>query len=189
MLQKISREDCLMRYPVFPLRHYDEASDEEECYYLKVISGTWMELGVDSGENLTTRLAQELTSLFACLKVEKLIFLGDTGQSWITKQGSKRKDYLPFTQAVDYFIHHHIENAFNGAVIVDKGELGTFLYHFYTLVRCDASLTYFHFIDNNQQFLGTIHYSGQIRIDTFDKAASLLLEGQIVNTEFRVVAK
>lgn len=188
MLQKISREDCLQKYPVFPLRHYNKVTDEENFFYPQVILGKWMELGIDQDDTFSTKLAQELTSLITALGVESLIFLGDTEQYWISKQGSKRKGYLPFTKAVDYFIQHRIDTTFNGGIIVGKEELDTFINHFYTLVQCDASLPYFHFIDNNQLFLGTIHYSGQIRIDSFNEQAYQLLESQLAGTEFRVVA-
>jgi hypothetical protein len=38
MLIKINREDCLKGYPNFPLRRYDEVSDEEEYQYPEVFA-------------------------------------------------------------------------------------------------------------------------------------------------------
>jgi hypothetical protein len=188
MLKKISREECLKKYPVFPLRFYDEVADEEDFFYPKVISGKWMGLGVDNDETFPAILARELAILLSSLGIEYIIFLGDTEQSWIFKMSLKRKESLTCSKAIGYFIKHHIDTTFNGGVIVDKEELEPFLNHFYTLVVCGGPLPYFHFIDNNKLFLGTIHYSGQIRIHRFNKRANQLFERQIAYTKFHVVA-
>lgn len=189
MLKKISREDCLKEYPLFPLRHYDEDKDEEYFFYPKVISGHWMELHTEYDEELTEKLSKELRNLMTSLGIEYLVFLGDTDQQWLSKRALERKDYVPFAIAVRYFLQQQIDPAFNGGVKVSADDLEIFLNHFYTFVRCDASLPYFHFIDNNQQILGTIHYSGQIRIDRFNEHADQAFEKRISNTAFKIVKK
>jgi hypothetical protein len=188
MIKKISREECLKNYPVFPLRHYDETTDEEEFFYPQVISGQWMELGIKDRSELTLKLAKALTGLLRLLNIDQLIFLGDTDQNWISRLAGRRKDYLPFTEAVIYFIEHQINTSFNGGVIVSIDDLEEFLNHFYTLTSCDASLPYFYFIDNNVQILGTIHYSGQIRIHRFSEQAEKLFNKMITDTDFRFVS-
>jgi hypothetical protein len=189
MPEKIHRPECLSKYPVFPLRHYDEDKDEEDFFYPEVISGQWMELTHQNDEALTLSLAKELADFIRSFNIESLVLLGDTEQTWISEQGLERKDYKPFSEAVRYFLMRKIDNNFNGGVLVSIGDLETFLIHFYTMVRCDASLPYFHFIDTDQQLLGTIHYSGQIRIDRFSEEASKLFETQILKTGFRNVEK
>lgn len=189
MLKKISRKDCLKKYPLFPLRHYDEDHDEEDFFYPPVISGQWLELSINNDEELTDKLAKELTSLLKSLDIDYLVFLGDTEQPWLSTLALERRDYMPLVEAVRYFMHHQIDRAFNGGVAVSMGNLEIFLIHFYTLVRCDASLPYFHFTDNNQQILVTIHYSGQVRIDRFHEQANQLLGKQILNTSFRFAEK
>jgi len=79
------------------------------------------------------------------------------------------------------------DTAFNVAIAVSKTEFRIFLTHFYTLVRCDASLPYFHFIDDKKQYLGTIHYSGQVRIDSFYDPAARMLGEQLSKTQFKPV--
>ena len=189
MLQKISRQDCLGKYPDFPLRHYNEESDEEDFFYPDVISGRWMELAHHNDEALDSLLATELTKLIRLFGIESLIFLGDNDQPWVTELGLSRKDYQPFLQAIEYFLTSKIDNTFNGGVRVRIDDLEGFLIHFYTIVRCDASLPYFHFIDEGQQILGMIHYSGQIRIDSFTKDANKLLETSIPRTGFKFVER
>ena len=187
MLKKSSREDCLKKYPSFPLRCYDEDRDEEDFFYPQVISGQWIELSTKKDEELTDKLAKELTNLFKSLDIEYLVFLGDTEQPWLSTLALERKDYMPLTEAVRYFMHYKVDTGFNGGIEVSIDNVEVFLIHFYTLVRCDASLPYFHFIDNNHQILGTIHYSGQVRIDRFHEQANQLLEEQISNTSFCLV--
>jgi len=189
MIEKSSRSDCLSKYPIFPLRHYDQDREEEDFFYPNVISGQWLELSYQNDEGLTLLLAKELTSFFCSFGIKSLIFLGDTEQTWVTKNGLSRKDYPTLLQAVRYFLEHKIDNNFNGGVRVSIDALQTFLIHFYSMIRCDASLPYFHFIDNDQQLLCTIHYSGQVRIDRFTDAANKLFEALILRTGFRKVER
>lgn len=189
MPQLIERNSCLTACPVFPLRDYEEVNDEESFYYPTVISGNWLSLKIPRDEDLAPLLAEELENLFTGLGIEKLIFLGDTDQSWISKLALERNDYAPFTDAVNYFRSFGAYAAFNGALAVSKAAYRNFLTHFYILVRCDATLPYFHFIDDKKQYLGTIHYSGHVRIDSFDEQAAEMLGEQLSKTQFRPVAQ
>lgn len=55
------------------------------------------------------------------------------------------------------------------------------------LVRYNEKLSYFHFIDDKKQYLGTIHYSGQVRIDSFDEQAAKMLDENLSKTKFKPV--
>jgi hypothetical protein len=181
---KIERKNCLAEFPVFPLRDYDEINDEESFYYPKVISGIWLKLETSNDDELTSILAKEIATLFLRIGIDKLIFLGDTEQSWISKLALEKSDYRAFIDAVIYFKLIGADTSFNGAFSVPKAELLLFLIHFYTLVRCDASLPYFHFIDGKTQYLGTLHYSGQIRVDSFSEEAEKRLVDSISHSQF-----
>ena len=185
MLKKIPRKDCLLKYPVFPLRSYDEDTDEEEFFYPKVIAGKWMEIDAENEEELTSNLSKELTNLIRSLGCEYLIILGDTDQSWISGMNLKRKDHRPLVEAVDFFLLNEINTKFNGGVEITIDQLETFFIHFYTLIRCGGPLPYFYFIDNSTRILGTIHYSGQISIDRFTEEADKLFEERVAATKFR----
>lgn len=184
---KISRAICLAEYPVFPLRDYDEINDEDSYFYPKVISGNWFCLSISSDEDLASLLADELEKLLLGVGIDQLIFLGDTEQSWISKLASERTDFNAISDAVSYFQSIGADTSFNGAFSVSKSEFRTFLAHFYMLVQCDASLPYFYFIDNKKQYLGTIHYSGQVRIDSFDEQAAKMLDEMLSKSLFRPV--
>lgn len=151
MPQLIERKSCLSSYPIFPLRDYYEVDDDESFFYPTVISGNWLALNIYSDIELAPILSEELERLLAGLGVDKLIFLGDTEQSWISTLALEKNEYAPFTDAVNYFRSIGADTTFNGGIAVAKAEYRTFLTHFYTLVRCDASLHYFHFIDDKKQ--------------------------------------
>jgi hypothetical protein len=187
MPQKIERNTCLAAYPVFPLQDYDEINDEDSFFYPKVISGNWVSLIILGKEELAPLLADELEKLLSGMGIDQLIFLGDTEQGWISKLALERTDFKAFSDAVNYFQSIGADTAFNGAFSVAKSEFRTFLAHFYMLVRCDASLPYFHFIDDKKQYLGTIHYSGQVRIDSFNENAADILMKNLAMTHFKPI--
>lgn len=184
---RVMRVNCLAEYPDFPLRKYDEIDDEESFIYPIVISGNWLSLKISNDEELARLLAQELEKLFAGLGIDQLIFLGDTEQSWISKLALERNEFKAFSDAVKYFLAIGADTAFNGAFSVAKSEFRTFLANFYILVQCDASLPYFHFIDDKKQYLGTIHYSGQVRIDSFNENAADILMKNLAMTHFKPI--
>jgi hypothetical protein len=185
MLVKIKREDCLKLYSKFPLREYDPKEDEEKFFYPKIYSTSgWMKLPSKSTKGLTKILATEISKLIKDLGYNKLIFLGDTDQYWISKLSIERDDYRPLKEALEYLESHKVGRRFNGALEVDQVELFTFLKHFYCLTGCDSSLPYFHFMDTGQNFIGYIHYTGEVRIDTLNKDAAVNISNAIAKTNF-----
>jgi hypothetical protein len=191
MLVKIKRQDCLKIFSKFPLREYDPNTDEEKLIYPKVYATSgWLTLNSKSIKGRTKLLAIELAQLIKNLGYDKLIFLGDTNQYWISKLSVQRDDYKPLKEALEYLMDNKVSRTFNGALQVDQAESFVFLKHFYCLIRCDASLPYFHFIDKGQNIIGYIHYTGEVRIDTLNKDTDRKFSTIISNTNFlKVTAK
>jgi hypothetical protein len=184
MLTKLKREVCLQAYPNFPLRHYDEISDEEEYYYPEVYATHWLKLNSTDKEERTEDLAQELTGLINSLGYSQIIFLGDTEQNWISDLGLEHNDYDKFNQAKQYLTANNIDHHFNGGVQVAISELPEFIRHFYCLTSCDSTLPYFHFMDPEQNIIGFIHYSGEVRIDRMNRSTEELFKKVIADTMF-----
>jgi hypothetical protein len=189
MLTKFKRKDCLRDFPNFPLRHYGEVADEEEYFYPEVSATQWLKVTSNDKNERIELLASELTQLMKQLGYSKLIFLGDTEQSWISKLSLERNDYEPLNEALRYLASNDIDTYFNGGLQVSDAHLYEFLKHFYCLTSCDASLPYFHFMDVDQNFIGFIHYSGEVRIDTLSKKTQYLFETAIKETRFTEVPK
>ena len=185
MLTKIKRQDCLEKFPKFPLREYDKSKDEEVFSYPKIHSLYWLKLESKSSRTFAKMLATEITSIFEKLNIDKLVFLGDTKYPWISKLSAERTDYSPLTNALTYLTENKIGRRFNGAIEVDISETLIFIQHFYTMTMCDASFAYFHFMDKGQNLIGYIHYSGELRIDTLNKKIDTEFLKVIGTTKFK----
>ena len=105
MIKKISRDICLIRYRKFPLCEFDKKTNEDIYYFPKTNSFYWLKLD----DNSESKLVLEIVSLIGKLNVEKLIFMSERNQKWISKSTEKRKDFEPLTKAVEYFKSHKIE--------------------------------------------------------------------------------
>ena len=85
---------------------------------------------------------------------------------------------------MQYLSSNKVDKGFNGGLQVEVSDLHEFLKHFYCLTSCDASLPYFHFMDLDQNIVGFIHYSGEVRIDTLNKRTEELFGNAIKETKF-----
>lgn len=184
MLRKIKREECLSNFSKFPLREYDKSIDDEVITYPKIHSLYWLKLDKNSSRYFANELANQVTLLYKNLKIDKLVFLGDTKSYWISKRMAERKDYKPLTNAVTFMTDNKIGKRFNGAIEVDFEEFKTFIKHFYVMTRCEAAFSYYHFMDKGQNIIGYIHYDGELRIDTLNKKADNLFLKAIRETKF-----
>lgn len=185
MLVKVKRQDCLNIFPNFPLREYNPKTDEEKFFYPKVYATIgWLTLNLKSKRGLTKLLAIELAQLIKNLGYDKLIFLGDTNQYWISKLSLERDDYKLLKEALEYLMNNKVGRKFNGALEVEQAELFAFLKYFYCLTKCDASLPYFHFMDKGQNIIGYIHYTGEVRIDTLNNDTAKKVSTLISKTNF-----
>ena len=138
----------------------------------------------------TKLLASELSNLTKNLGLGSLIFLGDNKNYWMTKLSLGRNDYRVLEYAKQYFLDNKVDKNFNGALEVDNEALITFVKHFFCLVRCDASLPYFHFMDAGQNFVGSICQYGNLHFDTLnqkidDQFIKALIESKFVSVEDR----
>jgi hypothetical protein len=184
MLEKITRDICLIKYRKFPLRDFEKEIDEEIFFYPKIHSHYWLKLEHKSEAGLIKILSTEIIKLYKNLNVENLIFFGDYNRNWISKFTEMREDYKPLIDSVNYFKQQKISKRFNGAVKVNKAELIEFIKHFFVLTRCDAEFAYYHFLDEKENLLGLIHYSGEVRFDTLNEKTNKVFLKEINKTKF-----
>ena len=182
MIEKINRNICLIKYRKFPLRDFQK--DEEISFYPKIYNHYWLTLEHNSEVQLIKILSSEITKLYRNLNVENLIFFGDYNRNWISKFTEERKDYKSLIESVNYFKKQKITKRFNGAVKVNLAELEEFIKHFYILTRCDAEFSYYHFLDEKENLLGFIHYSGEVRFDILTKKIEKVLVEELEKTKF-----
>ena len=182
MLEKIARDICLIKYRKFPLRDFEK--DEEISFYPEIHSHNWFELEHKSDAGLTKILSAELSKLYENLKVENVIFFGDYIRNWISKFTEERKDYKALIDSVAYFKHQKVGKRFNGAVKVSIAELPEFIKHFFVLTRCDGEFAYYHFLDEKENLLGFIHYSGEVRFEILNQKTEKMFVEEIKKTKF-----
>lgn len=185
MLTKIKRDECLTVFSKFPLREYDKTIDDEIVTYPNIHSLYWLKLDNTSSRHFANELAKQVTLLYEKLNIDRLVFLGDTKSSWISKRMAERKDYKPLINAVTYLTDNKIGRRFNGAIEIDFKEFKTFIKHFYIMTKCEAAFSYFHFLDKAQNLIGYIHYDGELRIDTLNKKTNDLFIKAIKETKFK----
>ena len=184
MPEKISRDICLIKYRKFPLWEVDEKTNEEFSFYPKSNSNYWLKLNYNSENNLTKKLAEELVKFYEYLNINELIFFSAHNMNWISKFTSNRDDYKDLIDAVNYFKANDLAGNFKGAIKIGKFELREFLMHYFTLTRCDSGFFHNHFLDENQEILGYIHYSGEVGFDILNKEMTDKFLKNIKRTEF-----
>lgn len=185
MLNKSTRQECLDKFSTFPLREYDKKKNDEVFYYPDINAMYWLKLQADTAIQLKKNIASETVNLYRELGIDKLTFLCDFNSNWITKNSNDRTDYKQLTKAVEYLRDNKVGLKFNGSITVDIVHLRKFLEHLYILTRCDASFSYYHFIDDNEDFIGYIHYDGEVRFDTLNKQANERFLKAIKKTNFK----
>ncbi|WP_312762154.1 hypothetical protein [Epilithonimonas sp.] len=180
MINKIKRDICIIKYRSLPLFEYDKKTDSEVFYYPTSKSVYWIKLE----NSLDKKLTSQFLKLITTLDINKLIIFGGCNKPWISKFISKRKDYKPLIRTLEYFKSLEISTKFNGGLEIDVQDLKNFLPHFYTITQCDGGFWDFHMIDQNQNIIFHIHYSGDIQIITLNKKFDKKISNQIKNTVF-----
>jgi hypothetical protein len=176
MLTKISRKETLENYPKFPQSN----NLTEEFIYPKVHSTFILTLQAKSVRGHTKKLSIELKRLCKILDFSNLLFLGDTKTAWLYQDN----DYKPAKGAYNFLVDNNISKRFNGGLKVGWAKLDTFFYHFIWLTRSNASLPYFYFSDEKQNFLGHICQYGNLHVDILDKKITVHLNQAIAKTSF-----
>jgi hypothetical protein len=180
MLSKINRQDCLKKYPSFPLRMYDYDKDEEASFYPKVFKSYILTLTSKSFKGHIKQLGTELFKLTKQLGYDNLIFLGDTELAWLHQDN----EYKSAKEAQQYLVDNKIGKRFNGALQIDNSELISFVKHLSWLTRCNASLPYVHFTDRGQNIIGNICQYGNLHLGTLNEATDKLIRAFVDESRF-----
>jgi hypothetical protein len=180
MLIKINRQDCLIKFPSFPLRRYDYDKDEEIFHYPKVFKSYILTLASKSFKGHIKQLGIELLKLTEHFGYDSLTFLGDTEFAWLHQDN----DYKPAKEAQQYLVDNKIGKRFNGALQVDNSELAQFTKHLSWLTRCNASLPYFYFTDKRQNIIGNICKYGNFHLDTLNETTDNLTKAFVGKSKF-----
>ncbi|MDO5616709.1 MAG: hypothetical protein Q4G16_10995 [Cruoricaptor ignavus] len=183
MIKKLHRDYCIIKFRNLPLQHCDKETNSDIFYTPKHKGFYWIKLP-DSKKDGSKQLISELIKLMGNLKINHLIFLDEINKPWISKLTAERTNYKKLIKALEYFKFKKIWTKFNGGIFVSKDCWKDFLTHFYTITKCDSSFFYYNFIDEKQNIIFHIHYSGEINIITLNSEIDSIFLNQIKNTKF-----
>jgi hypothetical protein len=173
---KLKRSDCLSRYPEFPQADYEK----EVFFYPKAIGNYTLILYSKSARGHAKNLSMELSKVIEAMGMDRLIFLGDSKRAWRYQDNP----YPPVQQALAYLEDNGVGKRFDGGLEVDINQLPVFLTHFFWLVRCNAALPYFHFMDPSQRFVGHISQYGNLYISILTSELDPLFREAVGETQF-----
>lgn len=168
---KITRKNAFDRYPAFPWSDHRK----EEYFFPPTFKSEILTLSSGSAEEHARVLSQALTAFAQHVGYESLVFMGDSPTPWRYQDN----DYAPVKTALQYLKDNRIGEKFNGALEVDIAELGEFTAHLFWLVRCNASLPVFYFMDRLQSITGCICKYGNIHISTLNEMAHIIFENAV----------
>ncbi|MBV6879719.1 hypothetical protein NG800_005520 [Epilithonimonas ginsengisoli] len=180
MIKKIKRDICIIKYRSLPLTEYEKETDSDVYNHPNIKSAYWLKLEKDSPKNLRNQFIK----LIKNLEIENLIILGEMNKPWISKFTSKRKDYKPLIKSLEYFKSQKITTIFNGGLELHIDDLVTFFPHFYTITRCDGGFFDYNMIDEKQNIILYLHYSGEIKIMILNKKFEKKFLKEIKKTDF-----
>ena len=171
---------CIIKYRKLPLSEYEKVTDEDICHSPEIHSFYWLKLQNETEK----KLPNQIVLLAKKLNIKRLIFLGEMNKPWISKLTESRKDFKSIIKAIEYFKSNKIEKKFNGAVKVGIKELEKFIQNFYEITKCDGGFFNYNFIDENENLLLYIHYSGELKILTLTEKPNIEFLKIINETEF-----
>src|SRR5882724_6176989 len=103
MFRKISRKNCLARYPRFPLNHHRTDS----YFFPEAQRGYILTLSSRSLKGHAKALAKEIAGLVRAMGDESLMFLGDTETPWLYQEN----DYKPVHSALQYLSEKKVNDS------------------------------------------------------------------------------
>lgn|GEM_PF-778995 len=185
MLEKIKRQDCLDKYPVFPLSWYDETKEEMNHFHPNIYNSYILTFFPKSIKGQDSKiLARELVMMISKLNFNELIFLGDTNTAWL----SQNNTFKPVKEALKFLIDNKVEQKFDGGLQVEMIMLPIFFEHLYWLARCNAALPNFYFTNSKQNIIGTICQYGNVHIDTLNNETDRIFKDIITKTQFKFLS-
>jgi hypothetical protein len=114
-----------------------------------------------------------LDKLFRLVEIENLIFLGEYKRAWRYQENP----YPPVQDALAYLKECKVSKKFDGALDVPISEWPIFFKHLFWLIRCNAALPTFHFMDARQTLLGSVCQYSNVHLNTLTiKAEGKLLQ-------------
>lgn len=178
MIKKISRERCYGMYPKFP----STFAVSDQFTYPDLFKSYTLTVESKSAKGHAKNIAVALQQLAVSMNITSFIFLGDTGVAWL----SQENDYGPVKEAMQFLEAEKIGKKFNGGLQVKTEDLIGFIPHLFWLVRCNAALPIFYFMNEEQTVLGNFCQYGNIHFSTLNKSADKLFHKHLAQSGLKI---
>jgi hypothetical protein len=163
MIGRIDYDECRRDYPSFPL-----VDNQKEIFlFPKVFRTRILYISSKTAKGHAQNLSKELGRLFSLIGAENIIFLGESRRAWRYQDNP----YPPVQEALQYLAQNKVLKKFDGALDVSKNDWSSFFKHLFWLVRCNAALPTFYFVDNQQTILGSLCQYGNFHLSTLTAEA------------------
>ena len=178
MIKKISRDRCYGMYPKFP----STFAVSDQFTYPELYKNYTLTVESKSAKGHAKNIAVALQQLAKGMNITSFIFLGDTGAAWL----SQENDYGPVKEAMQFLEAEKIGKKFNGALQVKTEDLSVFIPHLFWLVRCNAALPIFYFMNEEQTVLGNFCQYGNIHFSTLNKGDDKLFHKHFTQSGLKI---
>jgi hypothetical protein len=163
MIAKIDYHTCRLDYPNFP-----SVDNQKEIFFFpKVCQLHILSISSKSAKGHAGNISRELDKLCQVIGLENLIFLGEYKRAWRYQDNP----YPPIQDALTYLKQYNVTKNFDGALDVSRSEWPIFFKHLFWLVRCNAALPTFHFMDSHQSIMGSLCQYGNLHLSTLTDEA------------------
>lgn len=163
MIGKIDYHACRLDYPSFPWVD----NQKEAFFFPEVCQIRILIISSKSAKKHAENLSRELDKLFQVIGLENLIFLGEYKRAWRYQDNP----YPPVQDALAYLKQNKVTKNFDGALDIPMSEWPIFFKHLFWLVRCNAALPTFNFLDSRQSILGSLCQYGNLHLSTLTAEA------------------
>ena len=178
MIKKISRERCYGMYPEFP----STFAVSDQFTYPDLYKSYILTVESKSAKGHAKNVAAALRHLAESMNIASLIFLGDTHAAWL----SQENDYGPVKEAMQFLKAEKVGKKFNGGLQIKTEHLTAFIPHLFWLVRCNAALPIFYFMNEEQTVLANFCQYGNIHFSTLNKRADNLFNKHLAQSGLQI---
>jgi len=178
MIKKISRERCYGMYQKFP----STFAVSDQFTYPDLYKSYILTVESRSAKGHAKNIAAALEKLAENMRIPSLVFLGDTGVPWLSQQNS----YSPVKEAMQFLEAEKIGRQFNGGLQIKTENLHSFIPHLFWLVRCNAALPIFYFMNEEQTVLANFCQYGNIHFSVLAKKADALFNKALAQSGLQI---
>jgi hypothetical protein len=165
MIRTLSYRTASEKYPALPRYR------RNVYRFPRIVRERVLTLDARSLKGHVKAVAEQWAGLCSSLGIDHVVFAPEVKCPWLLQ----RNDYKPVLAAEAYLLEQGLTMTFDGGLVVPWTDLVPFLQQFFWLIRCNADLPYFNFIDGKQEMLGSLCKQGNLHLFTLNEAVETRL--------------